>query len=107
MKKDKSFIRFKKTILIKGEEYTIKQVAKLKDDDGVEVDGLHDHIEKTISLNKNQTPKAKRTTFLHEFYHAYLYECHLREGLDSQMEEAIVEACSQATERHFDLTWKK
>lgn len=107
MKTNKSFVRFRESISVKGVEYQIIQMKDVKDDDGNIVAGLHDHVNKIIYFDIEMTTDEKRQTFLHEFFHAYLYECHIREGLDGQLEETIVEALSQAMVKEFVIRWKK
>jgi Zn-dependent peptidase ImmA (M78 family) len=98
--------RLPKEVMIKGELYKVIVKKDLKDDDGHECDGLHDHEKKIIYITTGLKHDYRRQTFLHEFFHAYLHECHVREGLDSQLEEVIVECLSQATDKHLDWTWK-
>jgi len=104
---EKIRFRLPESIKIKGKKYKLKHVKNLKDDDGKPCMGLHDHENKVISIDKLVIGSEKRQTLLHEFFHAYLYECNIREGLDSQLEEVIVEALSQGIEEHFDIKWKK
>jgi hypothetical protein len=96
----------KSSIKIKGYRYKIILKKFLKDDDGNLCDGLHDHEKKVIYLRRDLKGEGMRKTFLHEFFHAYIFECNIREGLDSQLEEVIVETLSQATDDHFELKWR-
>lgn len=106
MRKIKTSFKFKRSIPIKGARYKIKMVKDLKDDDNKACWGLHDHIGKVISIEKSLDDKEKVQTLLHEIFHAYLFECNIREGLDSQLEEAIVESLAQCVDLHFELKWK-
>ena len=99
--------RLPKTVVVKGAKYKVIVTPNVVDDDGKPCMGLHDHDSKEILIDKNMTAKEKRTTFLHELFHAYCYECNIREGLDSQMEEVLVETIAQAVELHFEFLWKK
>jgi Zn-dependent peptidase ImmA (M78 family) len=108
--KSTSKISFKlpKTVEVKGETYKVKRKKNLKDDDGHECDGLHDHINKEILIcSAIKDDKTLLLTFLHELNHAYMEECHLREGLSRQMEEAVAECIAQGIVKHFDLTLKE
>ena len=101
-------IRFRipSTLKIKGKTYKVKLVKDLKDD-GVEVLGLHDHENQVISINSCTKGRERRQVFFHEYFHAYIYECGLREGIDSQMEEVIVDALAQSLEENgFDTRYK-
>jgi len=96
----------KGSIMVKGARYKIIYKKSIKDDDGVICDGLHDHIKKTIYVSSGLNGADLRKTFLHEFFHAYLFECNVREGLDTQLEEVIVETLSQAMDDHFLIKWR-
>lgn len=96
----------KTSLMIKGARYKIVYKKFLKDDDGVICDGLHDHIKKIIYVRSVLKGAELRKTFLHEFFHAYLFECNVREGLDTQLEEVIVETLSQATDDNFIIKWR-
>ncbi len=100
-----SEFKLPQSITVKGEKYKVKQVIGLKVY-GNEVMGLHDQVNKEILINKKMTKKEKRVTFLHELFHAYCFECNIREGLDSQLEEVLVETISQAVEKHFAICMK-
>lgn len=107
MKEKRYRFRLPKTAVVKGATYKIIIQKDVIDDDGKACMGLHCHEEKEILIDKNMTAKEKRTTFLHELFHAYCYECNIREGLDSQMEEVLVETIAQAVELHFEFLWKR
>jgi len=98
--------KLKSSIMIKGSRYKIKNRKYLKDDDGALCDGLHDHINKIIYVRSGLDGAELRKTFFHEFFHAYLFECHIREGLDTQLEEVIVETLSQALDNNFIVKWR-
>lgn len=97
----------KEYLVIKGTRYKVILGSKLFDDDGREADGLFDPEKKTISIHKNLTLKKAKEVFLHELLHAYFYECNLREGIDTQLEEVIVETAAQGILKHFDVVWRK
>ena len=97
---------FPDSIIIKGTKYKVVKVKNLKDDDGNECQGLHDHVLKVISIDSALRGANRRKTFLHELAHAYLYECHIREGLDGQLEEVIIEIIVNAFDKHFDIRWR-
>lgn len=99
--------RVPKRVSIKGINYKVLIVEKLKDDDGDFCDGLHDHSKKVIYIDKSTKGATRRKTFLHEMFHAYIYECNIREGLQETLEEVIVETMAQATDEQFFLEWKK
>ena len=102
-------IRFRlpPSVKVKGVRYIVKVVRKLKDDDGKECSGLHDSENKILSIDRALRGKERRQTFFHEYFHAYLEECGVREGLDSQLEEVIVEILSRSLEENdFDIRWK-
>ena len=98
--------RLRKSITILGTKYKIIQTPDLKDEDGNLCMGLHDHIKKVILIDAKLPLAEKRQTFLHELFHAYLFEAYVREGLDTQLEEVIVEMLSQTIEKHFNIEWK-
>lgn len=101
-----SEFKLRSSVVIKGARYKIIKKKYLKDDDGVICDGLHDHVKKIIYIRKGIEPEIMRKTFYHEFFHAYLFECNVREGLDAQLEEVIVETLSQAMDNHFTVSWR-
>lgn len=105
--KIRSWTNLPDSIDVKGVNYKIKIVKNLKDDDGKICLGLHDHDGKIISINATCKGAEKKKTFLHEMAHAYIYECHAREGLDSQMEEVLVEILVNAFDNEFDIRWRK
>ena len=106
MKKIVTF-RQNSTIVIKGARYKIKWKKNLRDDSDNECLGLHDCENKTISLSKDMDVCDYVPVFLHEMFHAYLFECNIREGINLAVEEIIVEASARAIDLHFDLSWKK
>lgn len=69
--------------------------------------GLHDPEKRLILLSKDMKPKEYVPVFLHELFHAYMYECGIREGIPIAIEEIIVDALALAVDIHFDLSWKK
>lgn len=96
----------KKQINVKGTDYKIIRKKNPKDDDGKIVLGLFDPEAKTITIATGLAIEIVRQTFIHELFHAYIYECHLREGIDTQLEEVIVEALTQAIEEKFHIKWR-
>jgi len=106
--KGNNVIRFRMPphVTVKGVKYKVKLVNGLKYK-GEEVLGLHDHENRTISVCSSAKGRLRRQTFVHELFHAYIYECNIREGLDSQLEEVIVDLLSAALEENnLDLRWK-
>lgn len=99
-------IRSGEKISVKGAEYTIKWKQKIIDE-GIVCWGLHDSEKKLILLSKELPKKEILSVFLHELFHAYLFECNIREGLSGSLEEVVVECLSKAIDFHFDLLWKE
>jgi len=98
--------RLPRKVTIKGAEYSIRQKKKLVYK-GVEISGLHDHINKVIWISSSiKKPEVKRITLLHEMFHAYLHMCGVCEGLDVQLEEVIVDLLATAVDKHFVIAWK-
>lgn len=92
--------------MVKGVEYKIRQKKKLSYK-GKEICGLHDHIRSTIWVNSDiRKPSERRITLLHELFHAYMHVCGICEGLDTQLEEVIVDMLATCVDKHFNLEWK-
>lgn len=102
----KSKFKLRTSITVKGVRYRIRKVKKLKNDRGEDIQGLYDPDKKVIRILAGATPKIDRQTFLHELAHAYLYECNIREGLDSQLEEVVIETIVLGFDKHFSINWK-
>jgi hypothetical protein len=95
--------RLPKKVKIKGVVYKVQVVEDLRDDDGVLCDGLHCPKTHTISVAKDTKGQYRRRVFIHEVFHGYVYECHLREVISSEVEELIVEALACGTDEQFYL----
>lgn len=94
-----------KKIMIKGAEYTIKLRKKVMLGKQ-ECWGLHDSEKKLITIQKGLPKGETLPVFLHELFHAYIFECNIREGLDSSLEEIIVECLAHCIDQEFELEWK-
>ena len=102
----KKHFRLPRKIMIKGVEYSIKRKKKLTYE-RKEIMGLHDHIRKTIWIDSGiKQPHMLRITLLHEMFHAYLHVCGIGEGLDTQLEEVVVDLLATAVDKHFHIGWK-
>lgn len=85
------------TLNIKGSKWQIKKV----DAENPELEsheGLADYKLKTIYLSKNPQNCTKNNLFWHEYMHAYLYECGIRD-LDCNFEHVIIENLADLLER--------
>lgn len=96
------------SITICGQVWSIK----LKDhlyDDGVEIRGLCEFDERTIHIGvkAHKTAKSLQATFLHELFHAVLFEnCLDQTDLDRNLHEIIVESLSRFLQDKFILRLK-
>jgi hypothetical protein len=94
---------------IKGADWKIVLKERLFDE-GDEIRGLCDFEEKTIyiSVQGHKTTKSMHATFLHELFHAVLFENALDQtDLDRNLHEIIVESLSRFMLDTFSLSLKK
>ena len=98
--------RLKKFLNIKGRKYRISQVKRPTGEDGKECAGYHDHEKRKIVIARGMEKEDKLHTFLHELFHAYIFECGIREGLDSQLEEVVVDQLAKSIIDNFEIKWK-
>lgn len=96
------------SIIISGQSWKILLKERLFDD-GVEIRGLCDFDEKTISIGigAHKNAKSIQATFLHELFHAVLFEnCLDQTDLDRNLHEIIVESLSRFLLDKFSIRFK-
>jgi hypothetical protein len=95
-----------KSFRINGQLWRVK-VAKVVELEDVDVLGVCEYEKRTITLQK-QKPDEMMQTFLHEWFHAVLYEYgfYVTE-LHSDLEEMLAECLAQQLFRTFKLKMKK
>ena len=62
---------FPRTVWVKDEPWEIRFVRRLANDEGQQVAGLADPLDKTIYIRLGQTPIERLRTFVHEVMHAF------------------------------------
>ena len=96
------------SIMVCGQQWSIK----LKDhlyDEGIEIRGLCEFDEKTIHIGvkAHKTRKSLEATFLHELFHAVLFEnCLDQTDLDRNLHEIIVESISRFMINNFFIRFR-
>lgn len=97
-------MKIPRRIKIKDKSWCIKMVKSLKDDDNNEVYGLCDFQKRTIQITKGLDKTLEAHTFLHEFFHACLYELHV--DINREIEEVIVDGISAIMSETFHVQSK-
>lgn len=85
------------TFRLKGKRWKVVTEPDLEED-GYECDGLCDTDARIIYLNSDLTPKKRWGIFLHEYFHAVVFEAHIPTGgeWESNMEDILAEAFRDA-----------
>lgn len=92
-------MRIPKSVVIKGQEWTIEYKWNLRDD-GALVDGLCVYSERKIIIRRELSKEEKPMVFLHEINHAILFESHVEPLLSRDVEEVI---CDSMAKVYLDL----
>lgn len=97
-------MKIPKSVNICGVEYTIvyKNRIVLK---GLVCDGLCDSSKRQIQINAYVPKDRKFQIFLHECFHAVLYECGIT-MLNDDIEECVVDALSKWVDNSYTMRKK-
>lgn len=101
-------MKIPKEFPIKGNIWQVKHRWNLRLGD-VPVSGLCDLEARTIWLDKALTKPEKPRVFLHELFHALVYECHLSGvdgGINEIAEEVLADGIAFFLDLSFSLRWK-
>lgn len=93
-------MRIPKEIDILGTKYTVQYRVRVDSDNS---DGLCDHKNRKILLNKFLTKEEKTQVFLHECFHAVLWEAGISRSLDENLEECTVDSLSKWVNKMLTL----
>lgn len=97
-------MRYPNKVTIFGNDYeVILNSRTIKDHDA---DGYCDHEMKKIYVDKSLKGSRQLQTFLHEGFHGVLHRTGITQGIDSGIEEAIVESLSTWITEVFHMRFK-
>lgn len=101
-------MRIPRKFALKGKTWTVKQQVGLELD-GFVCTGLCDLEKRTIYVEKTLGPKAKKAAFLHELFHAVIYEAHINPGtkFGSGLEEVLCDAFTDVVQSCLTVKWKR
>lgn len=98
-------MRLPKTIKILDNVWTVEEKGRVVDENGEKLWGSCCYDGRKIEIKSTLSDYNKLLTYIHEFYHAALFEHGIE--LKSDIEEMIVECLSSETLKHFDIKLKK
>jgi len=99
-------MKIPKKINVKGQNYKIKFVKNLKNEEGEECDGLCDRKKRLIEIDSALKGGDLKSTFIHECLHAVVIECSLHEVISYGAEEIIVGNMESFLMKHWRLYLK-
>lgn len=101
-------MKIPKNIKIYGKNWAIDYKWNLKDDEGNNLEGLCCFEKRLITIDRLLTKEKKFSVFLHELFHAILFELKIKQtSLSSDVEEIIVEGFADFLTSNFDIRSKK
>lgn len=96
------------TFKLRGNQWKVKIVPNLRNDDQEKLDGHCVPSERTIYLEKKLTHEEKYYTFFHELIHAIAFELHANEdgGVSGFLGEVLAEGFTQILHDLFIIQWR-
>lgn len=93
---------------LKGKVWKVRYKPRLNFE-GVPCDGLCSFDTRTITINKDLSKADRINTFLHELFHAIIFEAHINRGtrFTEGLEEVLCDAFADALTTLFSVSWKK
>jgi len=101
-------LKIPKKFKLKGRTWTVRTEADLSAD-GYECDGICIPEDRLILLNSDLPQKKRRGVFLHELFHAVIYEAHIHPGVrwSGGLEEVFCDAFKDVIESLFEVRFKR
>ena len=100
-------MRIPKSILVHGKEWCVKYGQNLKHE-GHDAYGLCEYESRTIWICRDVDKSERPLIFLHEIFHAILYEVGVHEtSINDDIEEIIVGNLSEYVMENFTLNLKR
>jgi hypothetical protein len=97
-------MRIPRSLMIKGERWSIRHKNNVEDDEHNKCYGICNFEDRVIYLEKGMSKELEAETFIHEVFHAVLYEMHM--NLDREIEEQVIDGLSYAVVNMFDVNIK-
>jgi Zn-dependent peptidase ImmA (M78 family) len=93
---------------LKGKVWRVKYKPNLSFGD-TPCDGLCNFGKRTIYLERSLPKDARQATFLHELFHALIFEAHVAPGtrFSEGVEEVLCEAFADVMTTMFTLKWRR
>lgn len=101
-------MRIPRKFVLKGKTWKVRYKRELAFE-AVPCDGLCDYSKRTITINKQLNKADRVNTFLHELFHAIIFEAHINRGtrFTEGLEEVLCDAFADALCTLFSVRWKK
>jgi Zn-dependent peptidase ImmA (M78 family) len=101
-------MRIPRKFTLKGKMWRVRYKAALQFE-GVACDGLCNYSNRTITINQDLSKKERQDTFLHELFHAIIFEAHINRGtkFTEGLEEILCDAFADALTTLFNVRWRK
>lgn len=101
-------MKLPRSIDVYGKKWSIKYRWNPKDDDGNHALGLCVYDSREIIIDQGSKKEERLPIFLHELFHAIIYELKLRQtSLTSDVEEIIVDNFAEYLNENFCIKIKK
>lgn len=93
---------------LKGKVWKVRYKSSLQFGGGA-CDGLCSFSNRTIYINKDLPKADRQATFLHELFHALIFEAHIAPNarFSEGVEEVLCEAFADVMCTLFTLKWKR
>lgn len=101
-------MKLPKKFKLKGKTWRIRFVDSIKDS-GMDCLGICHCDRRLIEIVKGLPPKKLKATFLHELFHAVIFEAHINYGtkFGAGIEEVLCDAFEDALSTCFVLKFKR
>ncbi len=97
-----------KGFVLKGKRWKVLRPKIIKHD-GQVCDGLCSWHTRTIRISRDLKIREAKQVFLHELFHAVIYEAHINPGarFNDSLEDVICDAFADVIKTLFTVTFKK
>mgnify|MGYP003128821100 CR=1 FL=1 len=101
-------MKIPKHVTVKGVKYKVVIEADLKNERGEALDGYCNKLDKVIKIDAAlKNGKDRDNTYIHEVFHAILYEAHVHEVFTEGIEEIVVQNLSRYITDNYMLVPRK